>query len=151
MRLKDIMSTPVQSIVPETSVPEARALMKRQGVHHLIVKNGRAILGVLSAQDLVGANATQSVSLFMTERPVTATGRTTVKEAANLLRGHGVGCLPVLEAGQVAGIVTISDLLELLGKGIERPIPDTTRRTLRARGPRKARPTADHRGVEYTR
>ncbi|HEY0709093.1 MAG TPA: CBS domain-containing protein [Polyangia bacterium] len=145
------MSSPVESVAPTALVPEARALMKRQGVHHLIVRNGRTIVGVLSARDLVGASPSDSVDALMSEKPVTATARTTIKEAANLMRGRAVGCLPVVDGSQVLGIVTISDLLELIGKGIERPIADITRRTLRARGPRKSRPSADRQGVEYTR
>lgn len=143
------MSSPVETIVPETSVAEARALMKRQAVHHLVVKNGRTITGVLSARDLVGVTANEPIEGLMSERLVTASPRTTVKEAANLLRGRSVGCLPVIDRGKVAGIVTIADLLELLGKGAARPNPEITRRTLRARGPRKARPTEDRRRLAY--
>jgi CBS domain-containing protein len=38
----------------------------------------------------------------------------TVGRASHKMRGHSVGCLVVLERGQVVGIVTPSDLLGLL-------------------------------------
>jgi CBS domain-containing protein len=151
MRLQDIMSQPVETIPPTTPVAEARSTMKRQGIHHLVVTTGRTIVGVVSARDLAGAAADEEVSLVMTDQVVTAPPRATVREAANLLRGRAVGCLPVVTAGRVVGIVTTSDLLELLGKGAERPIEESVRWTLRARGPRKGRPTTDRKRLSYAR
>jgi hypothetical protein len=50
--------------------------------------------------------------------------------------------LPVLEDGKPVGIVTTTDLLELLGRGSERPIEHSTRWTLRDRGPRRTGSTS---------
>ncbi|MDD1658328.1 MAG: CBS domain-containing protein [Methanomicrobiales archaeon] len=50
----------------------------------------------------------------MTREPVTVTPETTVREAAGLLRKRGIGGLPVVESGRVAGMVTESDILGLL-------------------------------------
>jgi acetoin utilization protein AcuB len=151
MRLQDIMSQPVETIAPTTPVGEAKSTMKRRGVHHLVVTAGRKIAGVVSARDLVGAAADEEVSLVMADQVVTAPPRATVREAANLLRGQAVGCLPVVSAGRVVGIVTISDLLELLGKGAQRPVEESVSWTLRARAPRKGRPTADRKRLSYAR
>ena len=41
----------------------------------------------------------------------------TVRQAANRLRGRGVGCLAVMDDGRLRGIVTTQDLLELIGRG----------------------------------
>jgi CBS domain-containing protein len=87
----------------------------------------------------------------MSHRVVTAAPTTTIREAANLLRGHTVGCLPVLDRGRPVGIVTITDLLELIGRGVEKPVATSVRWTLRGRGPRKARPNARRNGLAYGR
>lgn len=50
----------------------------------------------------------------MTRDPVTVTPEITVREAAGLLRRHGIGGLPVVEGGRVAGMITESDILALL-------------------------------------
>ena len=63
----------------------------------------------------------------------------TVREAANLLRGRSIGCLPVFDGDQLAGIVTTSDLLELIGRGVERPVAESTRWTLGRRPSRAAK------------
>jgi acetoin utilization protein AcuB len=151
MRLQEIMSSPVAIIPATASVGQARETMKREGIHHLVVGGGRSPVGVVSARDLIGARATDGLGDLVSAIAVTATPRTTVREAANLLRGRTIGCLPVVEGGRVVGIVTISDLLELIGKGVERPVARTGRPTLSKRGPRKARPTADREGLQYSR
>jgi acetoin utilization protein AcuB len=151
MRLQDIMSTPVATIVATASVAEARETMKREGIHHLVIGGGRNLAGVVSSRDLIGARSTGPVGDLVTDAVATATPRTTVREAANLLRGRTIGCLPVVDGGRVVGIVTISDLLELIGKGVERPTARAERASLTKRGPRKARPTADRQRSQYSR
>jgi acetoin utilization protein AcuB len=52
----------------------------------------------------------------MTAPVATAAPDTTVREAANLLRGRHIGCLPIVEDGRLVGIVTVADLLDLLAR-----------------------------------
>jgi CBS domain-containing protein len=71
----------------------------------------------------------------MTAPAVTADPTTTVRQAANIMRGRSIGCLVVVKAGRAVGIVTVSDLLELMGRGVDRPVAETKRWTLRHRVP----------------
>lgn len=143
MRLQEIMTEKPQSISPDTTVAEARAAMRTAGVHHLIVLEARTVAGIVSDRDLRNLNGDLPVSAVMSTRVATASPHTTVREAANILRGRSVGSLPILERGRLVGIVTISDLLTLIGRGAERPVAESTRWTLRRRGPRrKAQPAA---------
>ena len=50
----------------------------------------------------------------MTRDPVTVTPGTTIREAAALLRERHIGGLPVVEGGQVVGMITESDIMRLL-------------------------------------
>ncbi|HZP47360.1 MAG TPA: CBS domain-containing protein, partial [Vicinamibacterales bacterium] len=43
-----------------------------------------------------------------------------LRKAANLMKGHRTGCIPVVERGRVVGVVTIGDMLSALGRGIGR-------------------------------
>jgi acetoin utilization protein AcuB len=143
MRLADVMSTPVESTTPHTSAEEAWELMRRRRIHHLAVLNGKRLVGVLSMHDVgddrgpTPPSGSRTVADVMSRHVVSANPDTTVREAANLLRGHAVGCLPVLERGKAVGMVTVSDLLELVGRGAERPVARTKRWTLKHRGPRR--------------
>jgi CBS domain-containing protein len=61
----------------------------------------------------------------MTSRVIVASPDTTVGEAARLLRGYTIGCVPVVDGKDLVGIVTTSDLLDLLAeKPRRRPGPD---------------------------
>jgi CBS-domain-containing membrane protein len=57
------------------------------------------------------------------------------------MRGHSVNCLPVFNGrDRLKGIVTVMDLLELIGRGTERPTKVVDRPVLKDRGvvPRQA-------------
>jgi acetoin utilization protein AcuB len=75
----------------------------------------------------------------MTGRVVTVPPTTTVRQAANLMRGRSIGCLVVTDPTRIVGIVTVSDLLELLGQGADRGVVSTTRWTLKHRAPHRKR------------
>lgn len=139
MRMNEIMSAPVACIDASASGSEARNEMRVQNTHHLVVKDGRDIVGVISSRDLTGTKD-QPVAELMSAEVVTADPTTTVKKAANLLRGRTIGCLPIVDKGRLVGIVTITDLLELLGRGAVAPRPRAQRWTLKKRGERKRTP-----------
>ena len=88
---------------------------------------------MISASDLGGKSgepvrARRRVIDLMTEKLVVAQPETTVREAANLMRGHAVNCLPVFDRrDHLKGIVTVVDLLELIGRGTERPVTRAAR------------------------
>jgi CBS domain-containing protein len=53
--VRDIMTTHVHSVAPQTLITECVMLMHEQNVRHLPVKRGNEVLGVLSVRDLMGA------------------------------------------------------------------------------------------------
>jgi acetoin utilization protein AcuB len=124
MRLADIMSTEVKTIGPGATLGEARSLMDASAIHHLVVVEGGQVVGVLSARDLGGraSNGRDAglVEHAMSPHVVSMGPAATVRQAANRLRGRGVGCLAVMDAKKLRGIVTTTDLLELVGRGVER-------------------------------
>lgn len=61
----------------------------------------------------------------------------TVRRAANVMRGRSIGCLVVAESGRATGIVTVSDLLELVGRGLDRGAAVSKRWTLSHRAPHR--------------
>ena len=141
MRLQDIMKESVEVVAPRDTADMAWERMRRRRIRHLVVMEGSRVAGVLSQRDIASAEARAGrvVLDLMSAPAVTAEPTTTVREAANLLRGRTLGCLPVLAKGKLLGIVTTTDLLELLGRGAERPAPRPGRRTLERRGPRTER------------
>lgn len=122
MRLREIMSKDVRSIEPFATAEDAYAVMKLHRIHHLVVQDKGRVVGVLSERDLGGRSGTslragRSVSELMTQNVTSGTELMTVREAANLMRGKSIGCLPVLKGKKLMGIITVTDMLELIGTG----------------------------------
>lgn len=126
MRIFEIMTDHVQTVVPSMPAVEAWDLMRTKNIHHLIVKDGATIAGVLSDLDLGGPHGDairlgHTVADFMERHFVTLDPDDTVRKAASLMVGRSIGCLPVVFRGHLRGVVTIADLLNLLGRGVDRP------------------------------
>jgi acetoin utilization protein AcuB len=139
MRVREVMSRSVETVSAAESAESARQRMRTKRIHHLVAKRGPDVVGVVSARDLDALGSfrlVQTVGDVMASPAVTATPEMTLRQAANLLRGRAIGCLPVMEGAKLAGILTITDLLEMLGRGVDRPAA-AERRVMKGRGPRR--------------
>ena len=144
MRVYEIMSSGVKTVPVAASAEDAWAVMRGDRIHHLVVMDGKRVAGVFSARDAGGANggairAGHRVGELMSEHVVTAEKNASLKRVANLMRGHTIGSVVVVEKGKPIGIVTTSDLLELLGRGAIRPTPVSKRAPLNYRAPHTKR------------
>lgn len=132
MRLQDFMSRNVETITAEETVEAAYQRMRLHGIRHMVVMEGKSIVGVLSERDINNLSEAErmgnTVDDVMERNVVTARPEITVREAANMMRGRTIGCLPVVDNGKLVGIVTTTDLLDLLGQGVERIMPETSKR-----------------------
>lgn len=144
MRVWEIMSEQVARVGPDDTVQQARTLMRTHGIHHLVVFGDHAVLGLLTSEHLSStrADAAATVADLMSRNVPAAARETTVRQAANLMRGTSVGALPVIDKGELVGIITVSDLLELVGRGLEQPVRKSTRWVLKNRGVRPNRTRA---------
>ena len=118
MTVSEIMTADVITVPPAMPIGDARTLMRKENIHHLVVKRGAHPVGVVSARDLsrIGASAkSQTVADVMTRHLMTIDGQASLGRASYIMRGRSIGCLIVLKRGSVAGIVTTSDLIDLLG------------------------------------
>ncbi len=137
MRIQDVMSKKVVSIAPKATISAAREILRTDEIDHLVVIDGKKIVGVVSGRDLARAVDEQPVESAMTRDVVTIEPEATLRHAAGVMRGRAVGCLPVVDDERLIGIVTTSDLLTALAKGDTHTSPPTERVILRKRGPRK--------------
>lgn len=140
MRVNEIMSARVKTVPISASADDAWEMMRGDRIHHLVVMNGKKVAGVFSARDAGGVNGAairdgHQVRDLMSVHVVTAEKDTPLKRVANLMRGHTIGSVVVVEKGKPVGIVTTSDLLELLGRGAIRPSPVSKRASLNYRAP----------------
>jgi CBS domain-containing protein len=130
MKIKTLLTRPAITTEPAASLRDARALMRRRGIHHLpVIEDGR-LVGMLAEGDIDRAEASSVpeiashdwlgrlaglvVADVMARGPVTLHPETPVAEAARLARDRRVDAFPVVDCDEVAGVVTRSDLLAVL-------------------------------------
>jgi len=113
-------SAPLISVSLDTTAAEALTTMWARRVRHLVVLDEGQLAGVLSVRDLLSENVhpkdPRSVDAVLLRRDVlTASGPTSLREAAERMVRHKVGCLPVLSPrGRPVGILTRVDLAQAL-------------------------------------
>jgi acetoin utilization protein AcuB len=143
MRVFEIMTDRLETVPPAMAASEAWERMRLARIHHLVVKDGARMVGVLSDRDLGSGRGAalrtgRRVADLMTAPVATVEPNDTVRRAANLMRGRTIGCLPVVRRNRLLGIVTVADLLDLIGRGFDRPGRET-RSNLHYRVPHRRR------------
>jgi acetoin utilization protein AcuB len=103
-------------------------LFSKHGMHHLpIVDGSNKIVGIVSSNDLLKlfldskyknlslntdeADKAINIADIMTKNPITITPKETIKTAAKLFADYGFGILPVVENGEIVGILSIKDIV----------------------------------------
>jgi acetoin utilization protein AcuB len=130
------MSKPVITVRPDTPMPEALDMMRKEHIRRLPVVNQRGeLVGIVTEADLLRASPSEATSLsiyevtyllskltidrIMTKKVITTTEDTPVEEAARIMVDNNFSGLPVMRGKELVGIITESNLfrifLELLG------------------------------------
>ncbi len=128
MLVRDWMTPAPVTITPDTPVIDAIKLLKEQGFRRLPVMQDGKLVGIVTDKDLKDAMPSKattlsiwelnyllsklSVSEVMAKPVITVTADEPLEEAALLMEEYKVGGLPVLEDGQLVGIITITDVLK---------------------------------------
>ena len=127
-----IMTRDLQTITIKTPLSEVGKIFAESKFHHLPVVDGAKLIGLLSYTDLmrvsfadsfgVVANQnvyevldnTTSVDRVMTRDPKVINSHQSVREAAEILSQEAYHALPIVDDGELVGIVTSVDLLTYL-------------------------------------
>jgi CBS-domain-containing membrane protein len=114
MEARDIMTKEVVVLTPDMSVGDASEMLLRYHIHGApVVDEAGQLIGMVSLMDLVGRQG-DTVLEIMNPDPVTAPVDASVQELAGLMLDQRVRRVPIVEGGRVAGIVSASDLIEVL-------------------------------------
>ncbi|MGA1227698.1 MAG: CBS domain-containing protein [Tamlana sp.] len=122
-----IMTKDIIAITRSDDLQRAEMLFKRHHIKHIPVVSGETVIGMLSYSDLLKISYAYvsddehhvdtvvynmfTIEQVMTKDIVTITSETTIKEAAEILAKGEFHALPVVEDGDLVGIVTTTDLL----------------------------------------
>jgi signal-transduction protein with cAMP-binding, CBS, and nucleotidyltransferase domain len=118
-RVRDVMTAGPIGVSYYQSIREAARAMRDWGVGAVLVLRGQALLGLVTDRDLVvravaeSRAADEPVGPLATRDVVGVDADDAVTVAAQLMRDHAVSRLPVIEEGQVAGVISAGDLAQL--------------------------------------
>jgi len=114
--LREIMTTDCSTVTLKDNVYEVAVKMKQEDTGFIPVVEGRKLIGVITDRDLVlrgyaeKREGSASVEQVMSDKVVSVSPDTTVDEAAKLMAREQIRRLPVVENGDLVGIVSIGDL-----------------------------------------
>lgn len=121
----DVMSRPPETVRPDTLLREAAATLIEQGVGSVVVVDeADRIEGLLTATDFVrvvrdgGASHDATVGEFMRTGVVTTKRGRPVSEVVDAMLDQLVHHVPVVENGEVVGMVTTFDLATRTGQSL---------------------------------
>ncbi len=130
MKIRNIMTSPVFTVPPSTSVLEASKLMKEKKIERLPIAEGGVLLGMVTKDRILRAAPSAATSLsvheinylydkltvkdIMQKNVVAVHPDTTVEAAVRIAQDAKVGGLPVVEDGKIVGIITTNDLFYLV-------------------------------------
>lgn len=137
-RIADVMRLRVVSVQPGESVQVAIARMLEENVGSVAVTEGDRLIGIFTERDVLrlaghgDALREVDVGSVMTTSLVTVSPDDEVLEAARLMGSRQIRHLPVVQDGNVLGIVGIRDVLSSLVERVWREHDDAAHDTARA-------------------
>ncbi len=140
MRVKDVMTQDVATVAPDTDLRDVAALLVQKRISGVPVVGGGRVLGVVSERDILfkerpSDGLSRSVLAWlmdegdlmlkidartaraaMTSPAVVIAPARSVADAAALMLDEGVSRLPVVDKGELVGIVTRHDLVRAFAR-----------------------------------
>jgi acetoin utilization protein AcuB len=128
MTIRELMTAGLITVRRETPVLEARDLMAKERIRHLLVTDaGGALVGIVTDRDIRLNLPSQATSLsvweinhlftkltirqVMTRTVITIGPDRPARDGAQLMLDHTIGALPVLDDGHLVGIITETDIV----------------------------------------
>lgn len=126
MAVKDFMTKKVIYVSPTTKIAKAADIMKEQGIHRLPVIDNDRLVGLVTAGTIEKASPSVATTLSVYEmnyllnkttvgevmiREVqTISKYATLEDAVYQMRQKNIGVLPVVDNGQMSGLITDKDV-----------------------------------------
>lgn len=126
MSVKDFMTRKVVYISPDTTIAHAAELMREQEIHRLPVIENDRLVGLVTEGTIAEASPSKATSLSIYEMNyllnktkvkdvmirdvITVSGYASLEDAVYLMYKNKVGILPVVDNGQLYGVITDRDV-----------------------------------------
>ncbi len=126
--VRDLMTTNVITVQSEDRLTKVVDLLNDNPIHHLIVLGGGRVVGVISKKDLMrmhamvsqpevgSGNYATTAGHIMTSNPMTVDPDDSIGLVADIILANQFHALPVVEEGELVGIITSHDLIKFCFK-----------------------------------
>lgn len=130
MQVWQLMSSAPVTLDAHATLDVADDLMKLKRIRHLPVLEDGRLVGLITQRDLFLAGISSVLNFrqraekewlgririreVMTTRLVTIAPETAIEEAVDRMLDHTIGCLPVMAAGKLVGLLSETDCLRYL-------------------------------------
>jgi len=115
VQISDLMSFPVFTVSPETTMKEVSLILRKKGCTGVPVVDGEKLVGIISRRDFrkikKESNLKAPVKAYMNTNVKSIEPGKTPVHATDLMVKHDIGRLPVVANGKIIGIVTRSDIM----------------------------------------
>jgi len=113
--VRDLMSYPVITVSPDTSMEEVASILREKGCTGLPVLDAERMVGIISRRDFrkvkKESQLKRPVKTFMVRDCMTIEAGKSPTDVSRLMVKHDIGRLPVVQDEQVIGIITRSDVM----------------------------------------
>ena len=123
MKVRDIMTTSVESVGPATDLMTVARRMKELDIGSVPVVENDRLIGIITDRDIVIRAVAEGRDLLLeqvrdhlTPNPTTISPDVDVKKASELMAREQIRRLPVVENGRLVGFLAIGDLAVELNK-----------------------------------
>lgn len=130
MRIGDIMTENPLTVDRDTSIFDAKRIMKENNIRRLPVVDKGKLVGMVTERMILEASPSPATSLsihevhyliskmkvkeIMVKNPITLSPDTTFEEALLLGQEKRIGAFPIVDKGKLVGITTESDLVRFI-------------------------------------
>lgn len=130
-----VMNTYLVTVSPDTTIIKAKDIIDEKKINHLlVVDENENLLGLVSDRDVKKSWASPAttlsvhelnylltqltVEMIMSKKIITISSGTTIESAALIMQKNRISALPVMEAEKLVGIITTTDVMEVLLRAI---------------------------------
>lgn len=127
--VEHFMTTELFTVQQDELIDLVACLMDWQHIRHVLVEDEQHhLVGIISSRNLLRyfadfgvKHGAQLVSVrdIMVPDPICVEPETSTVEAIRIMRKHRIGALPVLRQGQLVGIITERDFLDIAGQVLD--------------------------------
>jgi len=120
IKVGDAMTVSMITINENDSILNCAKLMVKEGVGSLVVVDENKLLGIVTERDMLNKVLAKDtdikktpVSSIMTKKPIYANPELDLYDAMVLMRLENIRRLPVVDKGEVVGLLTHRDILSI--------------------------------------